>query len=615
MIVVDGTGSMRGLVDPKVRPGKAKLTAVQDALRAALATVNPKTRIGLAMFGHRRGSCADTEIAREPQPVDADAIMAPLMQIRPTFRGPLTFSLREAAKQLPNDGAPRSLVVIHDGPDDCRQDLCAAAAELAAAGVTAHVVSLGVGANDLAKMACLWQATGGRQFSAETVEQVEAGVAEALRAASTGPATVGAASDSWTATVVPPAPVPATGPTALHLRALWAPNAEAVGVPVYWTVARKDAPEAILFESSARNPVVPVAPGDYVVSLRSDLVTASEVVTVRDKRPKAVPILLGAGTLRVRAMAHRTGTPLADAVITVAADDGTPLAVFRAAEGTTLLPPGRYRISAEVGLVRAEQTVTVTEGRTAQVDLALSIGRLLLTAAARDAGTPSDAAPLFIVMEDDPPRGRREVARSAASQAEFILPPGAYYIVVRQGSAEARERVELSSGELVRRTLGPAVGRLALSTASPIPLAGNLVSYTVRRLDDPDQETIWTSRSAPLLSLPAGRYRIEGRYGLTNLATARDVEVKAGQTLQLPIEHQAATLRLRLTGIGAGLADVTWEVRDQHERVVWAGSQTEDTAILQAGRYRVSAYTASKQLDQTVELRAGETRLVEMRAE
>jgi hypothetical protein len=102
---------------------------------------------------------------------------------------------------------------------------------------------------------------------------------------------------------------------------------------------------------------------------------------------------------------------------------------------------------------------------------------------------------------------------------------------------------------------------------------------------------------------------------LTNLTAARDVEIKAGQTLQLPIEHQAATLRVRLTGIGTGLADVMWEVRDEHDRVVWASSQTEDSAILQAGRYRVSAYTASKLPDRTVELRTGDAKVVEMRVE
>src|SRR5262245_6825654 len=79
MIVVDATGSMKGQVDPKVRDAKTKLAVVQDALRAALSTVSPQTKIGLAAFGHRRGSCADTEIMRTPQPVDVGAIMAPVM--------------------------------------------------------------------------------------------------------------------------------------------------------------------------------------------------------------------------------------------------------------------------------------------------------------------------------------------------------------------------------------------------------------------------------------------------------------------------------------------------------------------------------------------------------
>ena len=339
--------------------------------------------------------------------------MAPLMQLKPVYKGPLAFSLREAAKQLPNDGGPRSLVVIHDGPDDCRQDVCAAAAELASAGIAAHVVSLGVSPADIAKMACLWQATGGRHYQADTNEQVEAGIAEALRVASGDPSVaIGLApgGPAWSGPLVPPAPVPATGPTALHLRALWAPNTDAVGVPLYWTVARKDAPDAVVFESSTSNPVAPVPPGDYVVTVRSELVTASQAVTVSDGRPKAVPIMLGAGTVRVRAVALRSSTPLADAVITIAAANGSPLAVFKGAEGATLLPPGRYRIAAEVGLVRAEQAVAVTEGRSAQVDLALNLGRLLLSAT-----TPSEAAPLFVVMEDDPPRGRRQAKLSSFS--------------------------------------------------------------------------------------------------------------------------------------------------------------------------------------------------------
>jgi Ca-activated chloride channel family protein len=612
MIVVDSSGSMAGVLNPK--GGQIKIALVREALRAALATASPRTKIGLAVFGHRPRTCSDTEILRTPQPADVDAMMAPLMQLRPRFRGPITFALREAAKQLPTDGSPRSIVLIHDGPDNCQQDVCAAAAELAAAGISAHVVSLGVRVDHAAKMACIWQATGGRQFKADAAEQVEAAIAEALRAASgeKGPIV---APGSWATTIAPPAPVPATGPAALHLRARWAPNADLAGVPIYWTIASKDAPEILLFDSAAANPVVPVTPGEYVVTVRSDLASASKFVAVRDDRPKAVAIVLGAAPVRVRAVAQRSGAPLADAVITIAAADGTPLAVYKAAEATTLLPSGSYRIGAAVGLVRAEKAVTVEDGQPAQVDIALNFGRLVLTAAAREAAAPPDSAPLFIVMEDDPPRGRREVARSAASQAEFALPPGTYYVITRQGGVEARERLEIGSGDVERRTLGTAVGHLELASSASIPLAGNLVSYTIKRLDDPDQEMIWTSQAAPLLSLPAGRYRIEGRYGLTNVATTRDVEIKAGQTLKVPIEHQVATLRVRLTGVGDGLADVTWEVRDEHQTVVWASSLAEDIAILRAGRYVVSALSGTQHPDRRVELRAGEAAVVEVRAQ
>jgi hypothetical protein len=85
--------------------------------------------------------------------------------------------------------------------------------------------------------------------------------------------------------------------------------------------------------------------------------------------------------------------------------------------------------------------------------------------------------------------------------------------------------------------------------------------------------------------------------------------------VQLPIEHRAATLKVRLTGVGAGQADVTWEVRDESDRMVWASGISEDAAILQAGRYRVIASTATRQPEQTFELRAGEAKMVEMRAE
>ena len=58
-----------------------------------------------------------------------------------------------------------------------------------------------------------------------------------------------------------------------------------------------------------------------------------------------------------------------------------------------------------------------------------------------------------------------------------------------------------------------------------------------------------------------------------------------------------------------------WDVRDEAGRYVWTTGQSEPTVILQAGRYVVRAETRDKRYDRAVDLRGGETRLLEVPAE
>jgi Ca-activated chloride channel homolog len=484
MVIVDGSGSMEGMLERKGR--QSKISLVRDSLLEALAQAGSQTRIGLAAFGHRTGGCNDVEIIRAPERPDVERAMAPLARIKPRGKGALVHALREAAKQLPESASPRTLLLIHDGADNCQQDVCAAGAELGAAGITVHVVSLGLPADEFSKIACLPQATGGRHFKVDSSEQVSPAIGEAMRAASSEIAAIGLApaapggmsGSNWATSVTPPAPVPATRQAVLNLTALTAPGSEPLGAPLHWEVFRADDADAVLFDAWATNPVVPVAPGRYVVTASSELVSASQSVTVPDGRPTLVPIVLGAGAMRVRVTAQKTNAALGDAVITIASAEAAPLAVFKAAEAAALLPPGRFRVSAELGLVRSEQTVAMAAGRPAFVDIALNVGRLQITA-----GAAASEPALFIVMEDDPPRGRREVARSAATQAEFALPPGTYYVIARQGSSEARERLEIGSGDVVRRTLTSATGRLGFGSGAPGSTAPEERSAEVRAGD------------------------------------------------------------------------------------------------------------------------------------
>jgi Ca-activated chloride channel family protein len=622
MVIVDGSGSMWGAFDA-TRHGKSVI--VREALRAALAKTSPQTRIGLAAFGHRRaGDCSDAEIFLEPEAHGAEKILGPLAQINPRGRGPLTLALREAAKVLPQDSGPGRLLLIHDDADNCQADPCEAAAELKSAGVEVHVVGVGTKASEAAKMACLPSMTGGRHFNAQNAAEVSSFVDEALRLASrdTGARRPLAARPQATL-VAPPPPIPASGPPALYLRALPAPNTAPLDAPLRWIVSVAGRAGVPLFNAWARNPAVPVKAGSYSVEVSNGLVASQRTVAVGD-RPVAVTLVLGAGRLDARVRTQRVDVPLDSAIIAFGKAEGEgkkegpsapPVAVFKAGEASALLPPGRYTVSAEVGHLRTEKTATVTAGQTTPVELVLNAGRLMLTTGARN-GMPALENPIFLILEDDPdaPSGRREIARSAMNPAEFILQSGTYYAVARQGSIEARERLAVVAGDVITQTLSAPAGRLTISskTAGGI-LPSRNISYTIERIDVATQEPISTSQPTPDLQLPPGRYRVEGRYGMMNVTAVQEIEVRAGLAREIVFEHQAATLKLRFQT--AGPADVYWGIMDHAGRPVWTSAQPEPVAILQAGTYRISAEAKEKRYEQRIDLRAGENRVVDIKGD
>ena len=73
-------------------------------------------------------------------------------------------------------------------------------------------------------------------------------------------------------------------------------------------------------------------------------------------------------------------------------------------------------------------------------------------------------------------------------------------------------------------------------------------------------------------------------------------------------EHSVAALKLRFLPPAGGSSEVFWDVRDETGKLAWTGAQGEALAILQAGRYRITAETREKRYERQVELRSGESR-------
>jgi Ca-activated chloride channel family protein len=632
-IILDASGSMWNNIEGSKG---SKINLAREAVRRALPKLPPQTKVGLAAFGHRRGDCVDVELIRAPEPIDAPRMSEQMEKVNPRGRGPLVHALREAAKPLLPLPGKRSLLLIHDEADNCQQNVCVVADELRRAGLATHVVGLGLKPDDMGKMACLPQATGGRLVNVQTPEQVTAAVEELLRLA-VGDAGAGARPGPVTGPVpapsaaARPAPSPSAGaapmppanaPPGLYLRPLLVAKGEPVSAPMNWMVTPEGQPGTVLFARRASYPDVPLPPGRYLVEARDGPVSASETVTVADKGPTVVSLVLNAGVLQACAQAAKGNAPFGDAVITITdtkeSGVGTPVAVFKGSEATAMLPAGRYLVRVEQGLARAERAVVVTAGGQGRIDIPIDAARLQLSAAGRDFAGTGDTL-TFSIAEDDPdaPKGRREVARAAGRQAEFVLPPGTYYVIAKLGIIEARDSIAVGPGDVVKRTLSVAAGRLTLATK---PVGGGQassepVSYRIERLDAP-ADVIVTSRPSPAFLLPAGRYRVEGRYGAMNARAVRDVEVKAGQAQQLTLEHQAAALKLRLVGSGGPvLADVAWDIRDEAGATVWTTAQAEPSLVLQSGRYVVRAETRDKRYSRALEVKAGDSRVLELPAD
>ncbi len=647
-ILFDGSGSMWGKLDNE---RQSKLALARDAIRNILPALHQETRVGLASYGHRRpADCSDVQVIQAPEKLDAERINGPLEKLNPKGKGPVAAGLKEAAKSLAGITGARSIVLIHDDVDNCQQDVCAAATEIAQQqpGVQIHVISMGLRKEDAARMMCVANATKGRFVDAQNAGQIASGIEDALKFAALELAPAPAAAVATAATapaIAAPAPQPAIRPAAatpaaavqvpvaapvgpaLRLRAVLAANAPPLAHPIRWTVKRLDPaaaakgatelPPPPVYSGNVSTATVPAPAGTFEVEARDGISRQTKTVTLADKAVLDVELVFNAGVVRPRAVAQKGGKEIDGATFTIreagAQDNaaGKVLATLSGTESFATLPVGTYMMRAEKGPVRSERAVQVPAGSDGPIEFVLASAQLSVGIN----GADSNLAPLFIVFEDDPdaPRGRKEVARSASRTADFVLPAGTYAVVARVGSVEARERVTLAPGDVQKRQIALQPARVLLSsrfTGTSQPIADN-VSYRIEKIDTVPPEITHVSNALATVDLAAGIYRVESRVGLLNARASRDVTVAAGRATDLVFDHDAGALNLRLAPAIAG--DVHWDVRDNDGRIVWISGQPAPKLVLQAGRYQIRGETRDKRFLRDVEVKSGATQTLEFK--
>ena len=428
----------------------------------------------------------------------------------------------------------------------------------------------------------------------------------------------------------PMGPEQAIKPTPnVGLRAALAPGASPLSEGISWRISKLDKSQSkeLIWSGAGAEPKVYLKPGRYYVEATYGLAGNGQTLEVKPENAVDVLFNLNAGTLHVNAAAIAGGPPLDNMFFTLrTADadiaDGGEIGRSTLPQAVFHVPAGAYRLTARHGIASIDIPVRVSPGAESRVEAVMNSGTVALSAHALDSG-PLLSGATFMVIKNGEPGGRQEVVRSRLDEPKFDLPAGQYRVAAVLGLARVEKDITVGPGEAQKHNLVLDAGGVRLASAlagNGTPLDRNLLYrvYGQSPKDGaPNQELIATTAATPTLFLPSGRYRIESQYGWHNARQAREIEVSAGDVLDVSFEHKACEVKLKLVqkpGAGA-IEPVKWTLKYNGGGTVLISQDAAPTLILQAGNYQAMAQHEAKTYSQTFEAASNQEQTIEIIAQ
>ncbi len=623
-IVFDASGSMWG----KLPGGGAKFEEAHEALTQHMPPASTGIETGITVFGP---GCSRTSIAQPAGVRSPEEALAPIRNLNPKGKGPITEGLERALGQLAPD-RPASLLVVLDGPDNCSADPCAFARRLSQERPQVKINVIGLDIDTPPRsISCMSEATNGRFFPAANLAQLQAAAKGALTLALNDlrpTRTKRGRPAAPTADNAPPAPdVDAAGPPHLVLSAYLGKSETALARPVRWQIfeggGMPDPQATAKVDVLETRFAVPLPAGPYFVRASLGRARFEGDVTVADKGPTPLKARFQAGRLDLAVTNPQGRDQAVRSIVTIRPFDGdkaraTPSIISPYTRSEIVLPEGRYSVRAEVGDVSAEREIAVEAGGRAEVDITLPAGELIAhTDGAVATATRQNL--IYIVSVDDPdaPSGRRVVSRSAAQQAVFRLPAGTYAIEARQGLAVARNRVALGAGRRIATTMRLDAARLTVNSEIPLGRDQKRRPVIFKLYERGTLEVVaQSSEEAPEFVVSPGSYRIVAEVGARNVRAAQDVDLSSGDDREVDLRIQAGEVKMRVAdGEGRPLTGQFWEVVDQSGALVWRTQQSSPRGLLAPGRYSARCETRRGIVEGAFEVASGDSKTIELRVQ
>ncbi len=161
--------------------GSPKIELMIDTMRDILQDINPKTPVGLRVYGHKGGftafeSCRASTLVAPIIPFGAKGIEDSLLKVRPRGMTPITYSLKQAVhKDFLGVTGPKRIILLTDGGENCDESPCKYAMELVSTrrDITIDVIAFAMSdSDDLAQLECASLVTSGRFYNPQTAAEL-----------------------------------------------------------------------------------------------------------------------------------------------------------------------------------------------------------------------------------------------------------------------------------------------------------------------------------------------------------------------------------------------------------------------------------------------------------
>jgi Ca-activated chloride channel family protein len=175
VLVLDSSGSMQDRID-----GGTKIAVAKRALNTVVDDLPADAQVGLRVYGARvddendPAACTDSELVVPIGPADKAALKDQIARYRPLGETPISYSLKQAAKDLGGSGR-RTVVLVSDGRESCGEDPCVTAANLAKQGIDLKfdVIGLAVSGATRSQLQCIADKGRGTYADAKNAQQIE----------------------------------------------------------------------------------------------------------------------------------------------------------------------------------------------------------------------------------------------------------------------------------------------------------------------------------------------------------------------------------------------------------------------------------------------------------